>query len=189
MTSTLGFTPGQPPEWDVERFMRGDEVATAVTRLERNRRTFARKCAEVDGRAAPATRCVVGDTGRSAQTPCLGGRAVLPRPPLRSQAYGAVRPAGHRARLGRLALEHGVRRRPRRPGCALARHSAPLPRRVDRGLCPPEGWSRRPATACDPKASSSKLPNDRRWRQPPSVVSTRLPNGRATSGARPPTAC
>jgi hypothetical protein len=30
MTSTFGFTPGQPPEWDLERFMRGDEVDTAV---------------------------------------------------------------------------------------------------------------------------------------------------------------
>jgi Protein of unknown function (DUF664) len=48
MTSTFGFTPGQPPEWDIERFMRGDEVDTAVTTLERNRRTFAWKCAGVD---------------------------------------------------------------------------------------------------------------------------------------------
>ncbi|MFC6287128.1 DinB family protein [Nocardioides sp. GCM10027113] len=45
MTSTFGFTPGRPPEWDVERFLRGDEVATAVVTLERNRRTFAWKCA------------------------------------------------------------------------------------------------------------------------------------------------
>jgi uncharacterized damage-inducible protein DinB len=48
MASTFGFTPGQPPEWDIERFMRGDEVATAVITLERNRRTFAWKCADVD---------------------------------------------------------------------------------------------------------------------------------------------
>jgi len=47
MTSTFGFTPGQPPEWDIERFMRGDEVDTAVITLERNRRTFAWKCADV----------------------------------------------------------------------------------------------------------------------------------------------
>jgi uncharacterized protein DUF664 len=47
MTSTYGFTPGQPPEWDLERFMRGDEVETAVITLERNRRTFAWKCADV----------------------------------------------------------------------------------------------------------------------------------------------
>jgi hypothetical protein len=47
MTNTFGFTPGQPPEWDIERFMRGDEVETAVTTLERNRRTFAWKCADV----------------------------------------------------------------------------------------------------------------------------------------------
>jgi hypothetical protein len=48
MTSTFGFTPGQPPEWDLERFLRGDEVETAVITLERNRRTFAWKCADVD---------------------------------------------------------------------------------------------------------------------------------------------
>jgi hypothetical protein len=48
MTSTFGFTPGQPPEWDIERFMRDDEVDTAVITLERNRRTFARKSADVD---------------------------------------------------------------------------------------------------------------------------------------------
>ena len=47
MTSTFGFTPGQPPEWDIERFMRGDEVDTAVITLERNRLTFAWKCADV----------------------------------------------------------------------------------------------------------------------------------------------
>jgi hypothetical protein len=47
MTSTFGFTPGQPPEWDIERFLRGDEVDTAVITLERNRRTFAWKCADV----------------------------------------------------------------------------------------------------------------------------------------------
>ena len=45
MTSTFGFLPGQPPDWDIERFMRGDEVDTAVITLERNRRTFAWKCA------------------------------------------------------------------------------------------------------------------------------------------------
>jgi hypothetical protein len=49
MTSTFGFTPGQPPAWDVERFMRGDEVDTAVITLERNRLTFAWKCFDVDG--------------------------------------------------------------------------------------------------------------------------------------------
>jgi hypothetical protein len=48
MTSTLGFTPGQPPARDPERFMHGDEVDTAVITLERNRLTFAWKCADVD---------------------------------------------------------------------------------------------------------------------------------------------
>src|SRR5262245_47346321 len=47
MTSALGFTPGQPPEWDIERFLHGDELDTAVITLERNRRTFAWKCADV----------------------------------------------------------------------------------------------------------------------------------------------
>jgi hypothetical protein len=47
MASTFGFTSGQPPEWDIERFMRGDEVDTAVITLERNRRTFAWKCADL----------------------------------------------------------------------------------------------------------------------------------------------
>ena len=48
MTSTFGFIPGEAPEWDLERFLRGDEVDTAVITLERNRRTFAWKCADVD---------------------------------------------------------------------------------------------------------------------------------------------
>ncbi len=47
-TSPWGFTPGQAPKWDIERFMHGDEVDTAVITLERNRRTFAWKCADVD---------------------------------------------------------------------------------------------------------------------------------------------
>ena len=47
MTSTFGFTPGQPPEWDIESFMRGDEVSTALITLERNRLTFAWKCSGV----------------------------------------------------------------------------------------------------------------------------------------------
>lgn len=47
MTSTFGFTPGRPPEWDLERFLRGDEVDTAVITVERNRLTFAWKCAGV----------------------------------------------------------------------------------------------------------------------------------------------
>jgi hypothetical protein len=59
MSDLLGFTAGKPPEWDVERFLRGDEVETALITLERNRRTFAWKCAEVDAeglalRLAPA---------------------------------------------------------------------------------------------------------------------------------------
>jgi Protein of unknown function (DUF664) len=48
MTGAVGFTAGEPPKWDVERFMRGDEVDTALITLERNRRTFAWKCADVD---------------------------------------------------------------------------------------------------------------------------------------------
>lgn len=48
MTIRTGFTAGRPPEWDVERFLRGDEVDTALLTLERNRLTFAWKCAGVD---------------------------------------------------------------------------------------------------------------------------------------------
>jgi uncharacterized damage-inducible protein DinB len=48
MTTALGFTAGQPPKWDVERFMHGDEVETALITLERNRLTFAWKCADID---------------------------------------------------------------------------------------------------------------------------------------------
>lgn len=47
MRSPLGFTAGQPPEWDVERFLHGDEVDTALITLERNRLTFAWKCAGI----------------------------------------------------------------------------------------------------------------------------------------------
>ena len=48
MIDLLGFTPGKPPDWDVERFLHGDEVETALITLERNRLTFAWKCADVD---------------------------------------------------------------------------------------------------------------------------------------------
>jgi hypothetical protein len=47
MTSAPGFTAGNPPEWDIGRFLRGDEVDTALITLERNRRTFAWKCASI----------------------------------------------------------------------------------------------------------------------------------------------
>ena len=53
MRSPLGFTAGNPPEWDVERFLRGDEVDTALITLERNRLTFAWKCADIDAKAWP----------------------------------------------------------------------------------------------------------------------------------------
>lgn len=60
MTSELGFIAGQPPEWDVEKFLHGDETETALITLERNRRTFAWKCADLDAdgmtlRLAPST--------------------------------------------------------------------------------------------------------------------------------------
>ncbi len=48
LTSAPGFTPGRPPEWDVAIFKYGDEIQTALITLERNRRTFAWKCWEVD---------------------------------------------------------------------------------------------------------------------------------------------
>lgn len=47
-TSALGFVAGRPPKWDVERFLHGDEVETALITLERNRLTFGWKCADVD---------------------------------------------------------------------------------------------------------------------------------------------
>jgi uncharacterized damage-inducible protein DinB len=46
--SAPGFVAGKPPEWDLERFLRGDEIDTALITLERNRRTFAWKCADID---------------------------------------------------------------------------------------------------------------------------------------------
>lgn len=48
MTTAPGFVAGRPPEWDVEKFLHGDEVETALITLERNRLTFAWKCADVD---------------------------------------------------------------------------------------------------------------------------------------------
>ena len=48
MTNPPGFSAGKPPEWDVERFLHGDEIDTAVITLERNRLTFAWKCADID---------------------------------------------------------------------------------------------------------------------------------------------
>ncbi len=51
MRMAPGFTAGRPPEWDIERFLRGDEIDTALITLERNRRTFAWKCADIDAEA------------------------------------------------------------------------------------------------------------------------------------------
>ena len=51
MRTPPGFTAGKPPEWDVERFLHGDEIDTALITLERNRRTFAWKCADIDAQA------------------------------------------------------------------------------------------------------------------------------------------
>lgn len=48
MTSALGFTAGQPPQWNVDRFLHGDEIDTALITLERNRLTFGWKCADLD---------------------------------------------------------------------------------------------------------------------------------------------
>lgn len=59
-----GFTAGKPPEWDVERFLHGDEIDTALITLERNRRTFAWKCADIDAEAMalrlPASSVTLG---------------------------------------------------------------------------------------------------------------------------------
>ena len=51
MRTAPGFTAGKAPEWDLERFLRGDEIDTALITLERNRRTFAWKCADIDAEA------------------------------------------------------------------------------------------------------------------------------------------
>ena len=48
VTSAPGFTAGRPPEWDLDIFKHGDEIQTALITLERNRRTFAWKCWDVD---------------------------------------------------------------------------------------------------------------------------------------------
>ncbi|TKK78592.1 DUF664 domain-containing protein [Kribbella jiaozuonensis] len=65
MTSAPGFTAGRPPEWDLDVFMHGDEIQTALITLERNRRTFAWKCWDVDSDGLQL------QVGRSAVT--LGG--------------------------------------------------------------------------------------------------------------------
>jgi uncharacterized damage-inducible protein DinB len=48
MIDRLSFKVGEPPEWDVEQFLHGDEAQTALITLERNRLTFAWKTADVD---------------------------------------------------------------------------------------------------------------------------------------------
>ncbi len=127
MTSSFGFTPGQPPEWDLERFLRGDEVDTAVITLERNRRTFAWKCADVAAEGLAAAR---------ASSVTLGG--LLKHLAWVEELYFQERLAGQPsiapfdqldlgAGLGRLAMEHRGRRHPRCPACALGRDRAPLP--------------------------------------------------------------
>ncbi|MCW2782350.1 MAG: mini-circle protein [Marmoricola sp.] len=65
MTSPLDFIAGQPADWDVEKFLHGDEVDTALITLERNRLTFAWKCAGIgaDGmalRLAPSSLTLAG---------------------------------------------------------------------------------------------------------------------------------
>jgi hypothetical protein len=62
VTSAPGFTPGRPPDWDLDIFLRGDEVQTALITLERNRRTFAWKSWDVDSRGLQL------QVGRSALT-------------------------------------------------------------------------------------------------------------------------
>ena len=164
MTSTFGFTPGQPPEWDIERFMRGDEVDTAVITLERNRLTFAWKCADVDAEGLGLR------LGASSVT--LGG--LLKHLAWVEELYFQNRLAGRQsmAPFDQLDLErdwedwawtYGGRRHPRCPACALGRDRAPLPRRAGRGAVP--RW----AGADDPR------------RDEPAPVA-----GRHDRGVRPP---
>ena len=53
-TSRLGFTPGRPPEWNVERFLHGDEVETALITVER---TGGRSPGSAPASEPPGWRC------------------------------------------------------------------------------------------------------------------------------------
>ena len=146
MTSTFGFTPGRPPEWDIERFMRGDEVDTAVITLERNRHTFAWKCADV---GADGLRRRLG-----ASSVTLGG--LLKHLAWVEELYFQQRLAGRQFRRRSTNVTSratgktgpGVRRattppmRCVRSGSTLCTAPAkPWPRR-----CPAVAWSRRSQT-------------------------------------------
>ena len=65
LTTAPGFTAGRPPQWDVDLFMRGNELDTALITLERNRLTFAWKCADID---AAGMSLIVGSSSMT-----LGG--------------------------------------------------------------------------------------------------------------------
>ncbi len=146
MTSTFGFTPGQPPEWDLERFLRGDEIDTAVITLERNRRTFAWKCADVD---AAGLGLRLGPSAVS-----LGG--LLKHVAWVEEHYFQNRLAGRpsMAPFDQLDVERTGRtgpgaRRPTTPPTPCVRSgsrpcTAPATRWPRR--CPAVGWSRRPRT-------------------------------------------
>jgi hypothetical protein len=71
-----GLTAGKPPEWDVERFLRGDELDTALITLERNRRTFAWKC---DGIGAEAMALRLAPSPRSGSARCTDPEPHSPR--------------------------------------------------------------------------------------------------------------
>lgn len=137
MTGAFGFRPGQPPEWDIERFMRGGEVATAVTTLERNRRTFAWKCADVDADGLAlrlgASSVTLGDLLKHLawveelyfQEHSVGRECMAPFDQL---DLGRD--------LGDMALDHGGRGRAGCLACALGAGRASLPRRAGGGAVP-----------------------------------------------------
>ena len=146
MTSTFGFPPGQPPEWDIERFMRGDEVDTAVITLERNRRTFAWKCARVG-----AEGCVCGSARRRSRWEACSNTWRGSRSSITSTGSPVVS-SGRRLTnwTSRATGKTGPGvRRPMTPPMRCVRSGSTLctapatrwPRR-----CPAVDWSRRPQT-------------------------------------------
>jgi hypothetical protein len=147
MTGAFGFRPGQPPEWDIERFMRGGEVATAVTTLERNRRTFAWKCADVDADGLAlrlgASSVTLGDLLKHLawveelyfQEHSVGRECMAPFDQL---DLGRD--------LGDMALDHGGRGR-RMPGVRSGCRPCIAPAARWRRRCPAADSSRRPRAA------------------------------------------
>ena len=137
MSSTFGFTPGQPPEWDIERFMRGDEVDTAGITLERNRRTFAWKCADVGaeglGLRLGASSVTLGGLLKHLAWRRRSSTSRTGSPVVRSWRHSTSWTSRGTGTTG-----PGLRRptTPPMPCGALGRHRSPLPRRAGRSAVP-----------------------------------------------------